>query len=73
MSACHTRTPEPQTVPHHADLASGCYALIEDGLGFSRVPWQPVLDQQIGRRITGIMRGDGGIEWHLGRELGPES
>jgi type IV secretory pathway VirD2 relaxase len=52
------------------DLASGRYAMIEDGLGFSLVPWQPVLDQHIGRRITGIMRGDGGIEWHLGRQRG---
>ena len=52
------------------DLVSGRYAMIEDGLGFSLVPWQPVLDQHIGRRITGIVRGDGGIEWNLGRKLG---
>jgi len=52
------------------DLASGRYAMIEDGLGFSLVPWQPLLEQHIGRRITGITRGDGGIEWNLGRKLG---
>jgi hypothetical protein len=52
------------------DLVSGRYAMIEDGLGFSLVPWQPVLDQHIGRRITGLMRSDGGIEWHLGRQRG---
>jgi hypothetical protein len=43
------------------NLASGRYAMIGDGLGL--VPGQPVLDQRIGRHITGIMRGDGGIEW----------
>ena len=43
--------------------------MIEDGLGFSLVPWHSVLDQRIGRHITGIMRGDGGIEWDLGRKI----
>jgi len=58
------------TLAGSTDLASGRYAMIEDGLGFSLVPWQPVLDQRIGRHITGVMRGDGGIEWNLGRKLG---
>jgi hypothetical protein len=40
--------------------------MIDDGLGFSLVPWQPVLDQRIGRHVAGVMRGDGGIEWNLG-------
>jgi hypothetical protein len=35
---------------------------IEDGLGFSLAPWQPVLDQHIGTRISGLMHGDGGVE-----------
>jgi len=58
------------TLAGSTDLASGRYAMIEDGLGFSLVPWQPVLDQRIGRHITGVMRGNGGIEWNLGRKLG---
>jgi hypothetical protein len=58
------------TLAGSTNLVSGRYAMIEDGLGFSLVPWQPVLDQHIGRRISGLMRGDGGIEWHLGRKLG---
>jgi type IV secretory pathway VirD2 relaxase len=58
------------TLAGSTDLASGRYAMIEDGLGFSLVPWQPVLDQRIGRHITGVMRDDGGVEWHLGRKLG---
>jgi hypothetical protein len=58
------------TLAGATDLASGRYAMIEDGLGFSLVPWQPVLDQRIGRHITGVMRDSGGIEWDLGRKLG---
>jgi hypothetical protein len=50
-------------------LVSGRYAMIDDGLGFSLVPWQPVLDQRIGQHITGVVRG-AGIEWDLGRRLG---
>jgi hypothetical protein len=59
------------TLAGWTNLASGRYAIIEDGLGFSLVAWQPVLDQHIGRRISGLMHGDGGVEWHSGRKLGP--
>jgi type IV secretory pathway VirD2 relaxase len=58
------------TLAGSTNLASGRYAMIDDGLGFSLVPWQPVLEQRVGRHIAGIMRGDGGIEWDLGRKLG---
>ena len=56
-------------------LASGRFAMIESltgdgGLGFSLVPWQPVLDNHIGQHISGVMRDGGGIEWGLGRKLG---
>jgi hypothetical protein len=43
--------------------------MIDDGLGFSLVPWRPVLDQRIGQHITGVVR-NSGIEWDLGRKLG---
>ncbi len=52
------------------NLASGRFAMIDDGLGFQLVPWQPVLDKQIGRHISGVSRNDGGIEWSLGRNRG---
>jgi hypothetical protein len=58
------------TLAGSTDLTSGRFAMIEDGLGFSLVPWQSILDQRIGRHITGIMRGDGGIEWDFGRKIG---
>jgi type IV secretory pathway VirD2 relaxase len=51
-------------------LASGRFAMIDDGVGFQLVPWQPVLDKRIGQHITGIMRSAGGIEWGFGRKRG---
>jgi hypothetical protein len=32
------------------NLASGCYAMIDDRLGLSLVLWQPVLDQHVGTK-----------------------
>jgi hypothetical protein len=58
------------TLAVSTNLASGRSAMIEDGRGLSLVPWQPVLDQRIGRHVTGVMRDDGGIGWHLGGKLG---
>jgi type IV secretory pathway VirD2 relaxase len=52
-----------------ARLASGRFAMIDDGLGFSLVPWRPVLEKEIGREVMGVMRGDD-ISWQLGRAIG---
>jgi Protein of unknown function (DUF3363) len=51
-------------------LASGRFAMIDDGIGFQLVPWQPVLDNRIGQHITGTVRDAGGIEWSFGRNRG---
>lgn len=51
-------------------LASGHFAMIDNGLGFSLVPWLPALEQRIGQHITGTMRDGGGIEWDFGRKRG---
>ena len=53
-----------------AQLASGRFAMIDDGLGFSLVPWRPVLEKEIGRQVMGVVRG-GDISWQLGRAIGP--
>jgi type IV secretory pathway VirD2 relaxase len=58
-----------------ANLASGRFAMIETlsgdgGLGFSLVPWQPVLDHRVGQYITGVVRDSGGIDWSFGRRRG---
>jgi uncharacterized protein DUF3363 len=50
-------------------LASGSFAMIDDGLGFSLVPWRPVIEKEIGREIIGVMRGTD-VAWQLGRKLG---
>jgi hypothetical protein len=45
-----------------ASLVSGRFAMIENGLGFQLVPWQPILEKHIGQHIGGLQRDDGGIE-----------
>jgi hypothetical protein len=44
--------------------------MIDDGIGFQLVPWQPFLNRRIGQHITGIMSNAGGIEWSFGRKRG---
>lgn len=51
-------------------LASGRFAMIDDGLGFQLVPWTPSLEQQLGKHISGVARNDGGIDWSFGRKRG---
>ncbi|MCC6469706.1 MAG: DUF3363 domain-containing protein [Alphaproteobacteria bacterium] len=51
-------------------LASGRFAMIDDGLGFRLVPWSNDLERQLGRQIAGIAQGGGGIDWSLGRKRG---
>jgi type IV secretory pathway VirD2 relaxase len=53
-----------------ASLVSGRFAMIDNGLGFQLVPWQPLLEKRIGQHIGGLMRDDGGIEWTFGRQRG---
>ncbi len=43
------------------------FAMIEDGLGFQLVPWQPVLEKRLDQHISGVRRDDGGIEWSFTR------
>ena len=51
-------------------LSSGRFAMIDDGLGFSLVPWRPVLEQHLGRHISGVAMPDGGVDWSFGRSRG---
>jgi len=48
-------------------LASGRYAMLDDGMGFSLVPWKPVIDQRLGQQIAATVRG-GGVSWEIGRQ-----
>lgn len=51
-------------------LASGRFAMIDDGLGFQLVPWTPSLEKQLSRHVSGIARVDGGIDWSFSRKRG---
>jgi hypothetical protein len=45
--------------------------MIDDGLGFSLVPWCPVIEKEIGREVMGVARGTD-VSWQFGRRLGLE-
>ncbi len=51
-------------------LASGRFAMIDDGLGFQLVPWRPALDRHLGQHITGTMFPGGSVDWALSRGIG---
>lgn len=51
-------------------LASGRFAMLDDGLGFQLVPWSPSLEKQLGRHVSGLARGDGGVDWTFSRRRG---
>jgi hypothetical protein len=44
--------------------------MIDDGIGFQLVPWQPALDKRVGQHISGTVRAAGGVEWNFGRKRG---
>ncbi|HHW1564582.1 TPA: DUF3363 domain-containing protein [Pseudomonas aeruginosa] len=47
-------------------LASGRYAVLDDGKGFSLVPWKPVIERRLGLQATAVVHG-GGVSWEIGR------
>ncbi len=51
-------------------LASGRFAMIDDGLGFQLVPWSPSLETKLGQHISGVMSPGGGVDWSFGRKRG---
>ncbi|VFU10163.1 Type VI secretion protein [Methylocella tundrae] len=58
------------TYQRRMTLASGRFAMIDDGMGFQLVPWSPSLEKQLGRHVSGVARDDGGIDWSFGRKRG---
>ncbi len=50
-------------------LASGRYAMIHDGKGFSLVPWRLVIEHRLGQQLAVTVRG-GRVVWEFGRERG---
>ncbi|WP_186266961.1 relaxase/mobilization nuclease and DUF3363 domain-containing protein [Burkholderia gladioli] len=51
-------------------LTSGRYAMLDDGIGFSLVPWKPVIEQRLGQHLAATVRG-GSVSWEVGRQRGP--
>jgi type IV secretory pathway VirD2 relaxase len=52
------------------DLASGRFAMIDDGTGFSLVPWRPPLEPNLGRSVSGLVGARGEVEWRPPRTPG---
>ena len=51
-------------------LASGRFAMIDDGMGFQLVPWRPALEQQLGNHVSGVITRGGNVDWNCGRKRG---
>ena len=49
--------------------ASGRFAMLDDGLGFSLVPWRPVLENRLGQTISASLYRDQVI-WSFARQRG---
>lgn len=57
------------TYRRNVQLASGRFAMLDDGTGFSLVPWRPVAEQRLGQQVSAIVRGSS-VTWELGRQRG---
>jgi len=48
------------------DLVSGRFAIVERRRDFMLVPWKPILERNLGRKVSGVIRADG-KSWTIGR------
>lgn len=53
-------------------LASGRFAMIRNGMGFSHVAWDDALERRIGQQIEGMGLPGGAVDWAFGRKHGLE-
>jgi hypothetical protein len=59
-------------VTRRIDLAGGRFAVVEKSREFTLVPWRPMLENQMGKTASGIVRADG-VSWKFSRErAGPQ-
>jgi Protein of unknown function (DUF3363) len=58
------------TYRERVTLASGRFAMIDDGLGFQLVPWRPALEERLGQHLSGTLTAGGGIDWSSQRKRG---
>jgi len=70
----HTQAPAGEHVAgvyrKRLTLASGRFAMIDNGHGFQLVPWAASLETKLGQSVAGIAKDGGGIEWDFGRKRG---
>ena len=70
----HRRSAEGEHVSgiyrQRVTLASGQFAMIDDGLGFQLVPWRPTLERRLGQQVSGTLTPGGGIDWNFPRKRG---
>lgn len=57
------------TYRRSVQLVSGRYALIDDGSGFSLVPWRPVVDKHLGRSLAATVSGHR-VSWSFENKRG---
>lgn len=50
-------------------LVSGRFAVLDDGIGFSLVPWKGAIEPWLGHNLAATVRGNQ-ASWELGRQLG---
>jgi Type IV secretory pathway, VirD2 components (relaxase) len=50
-------------------LASGRFAMLDDGIGFSLVPWRPVVESRLGQHVAAVVLGTR-VSWDWGRQRG---
>ncbi|VTU31619.1 hypothetical protein SRS16CHR_04915 [Variovorax sp. SRS16] len=48
-------------------LASGRFAVVSDGLGFSLVPWRPVIEPKLGMSVSAVVRG-ASVTWQFQKQ-----
>jgi hypothetical protein len=51
-------------------LASGRFAMIDNGLGFTLVPWRPDLERHLGRHVEGVLTPGAGVAWSFSPKRG---
>ncbi len=50
-------------------LASGRFAMLDDGMGFSLVLWRPVVEQRLGQQVSAIVRARF-VNWEISHQRG---
>jgi Protein of unknown function (DUF3363) len=50
-------------------LASGRFAMLDDGIGFTLVPWRPVVERRVGQSVCALVHGEH-VSWEFGRKVG---